>query len=113
MTDVIGYDRGRRGEESTDQLFDALADERRRVVLDSLFESGTPVDVGRLARRVAARERRGGEGDRGPPADAVHRVRVSLHHVHLPKLDDAGLVEYDPDGQAVRTVADPPDLPGL
>lgn len=115
MTDAIGHDRGRTGEEKASRLFDALADERRRVVLDCLAGADAPMAVEDLARQVAARRRWGEEpaGRSDPPADAVHRVHVSLHHAHLPKLDDAGLVEYDPDEQVVRAAADPSELPGL
>lgn len=116
MTDPIGQDRRQTGEEPTSRVFDALANERRRVVLDSLAEAEPPVRVDDLARRVAARERRGdraGEPGRGPPEGAVRRVHVSLHHTHLPKLAEAGLLDYDPDHQVVREAADPSDLPGL
>lgn len=34
-------------------------------------------------------------------------ARVALHHVHLPKLDDAGVIEYDPDDGEVRYLGDP------
>jgi hypothetical protein len=47
-----------------------------------------------------------------PGSPEVRDVVVSLHHIHLPKLDDAGLVSYDPrtrsvadvDGEAIRAV---------
>lgn len=118
MTDPIGQDRRQTGEEPTSRVFDALAKERRRVVLDSLAEAEPPVPVDDLARRVAARERRGdraGEGEPGPgpPEGAVRRAHVSLHHTHLPKLEEAGLLDYDPDDQVVREAADPSALPGL
>ena len=29
------------------------------------------------------------------------RVALSLHHLHLPKLDDAGFVDYDADARTV------------
>lgn len=112
MDDVTEHDHGNAGVGSTDQLFDALADERRRAVLDALSAAEQPVDVHRLAERVAARERRGDDAGR-PPRDAVRRALVSLHHAHLPKLADAGLVEYDADARVVRTVGELPDLPGL
>jgi len=31
----------------------------------------------------------------------VERVTIELYHVHLPKLDDAGLVSFDDEMQAV------------
>lgn len=38
-------------------------------------------------------------GDDQPPTEAV---RARLHHVHLPKLADCGLVEYDSRSNTVR-----------
>jgi hypothetical protein len=34
-------------------------------------------------------------------------LRSSLHHTHLPKLDDADVVEYDPDDGTVQYRGDP------
>lgn len=38
------------------------------------------------------------------PADTEpESVRIDLHHVHLPKLDDAGFIDWDPEmGQVTR-----------
>lgn len=63
-----------------DELFDALADGRRRRFLWAL----------------AKRDLQGGESS---VADASELTAVStdarFYHVHLPKLADAGLVEWD------------------
>lgn len=85
-------------------LHAVLADERRRATLTDLADRSAPVDVEALARSVAARE-----SDRSPesvPSELVERVHVTLHHVHLPKLADLGLVEYDATANAVTDVAD-------
>ncbi|MFC4551174.1 MULTISPECIES: DUF7344 domain-containing protein [Halorussus] len=84
---------------SLDVLFEALADSRRRHVLSILLDRPTPLDVETLARAVAAREAVATAAD--PPDDVVRRVQVSLHHVHLPKLADTGVVEYDYERGAV------------
>ena len=34
--------------------------------------------------------------------DVVQEVRVSLHHVHLPKLASEGFITYDPDRHLVE-----------
>lgn len=69
-----------------------LAAERRRLVLDVLEQGSTPVELQELAVEVAAREAASGQ----PDAETVERVSVSLHHVHLPKLAEHGVVDYDP-----------------
>lgn len=83
-------------------LFDALADERRRFVLAVLFTYGGSVEQSTVARKVAdleTAERRSA----GEPED----VRISLYHVHFPKLEAAGLVERDPENDEVRYVGHP------
>jgi len=69
-----------------DDVVECLACERRRTVLAALSTHEEPVERAALARQVAAYE---------PGPDTTEDVLVSLHHVHLPKLDDAGLVERD------------------
>lgn len=99
-------------ERARNDVFDALAHDRRRRVLRSLSDASLPLSVADLARRVAARETGGSESATEPPGDVVERIHVSLHHAHLPKLDAVGLVEYDDDRQAVVATRIP-DLPGL
>ncbi|PSP78036.1 hypothetical protein BRC81_08230 [Halobacteriales archaeon QS_1_68_20] len=77
--------------EVADDAFDCLASSRRRHVLAVLRDRGT-VDRDELARAVADREA-------DSTADAV---AVSLYHVHLPKLADAGLVDVDDETVALR-----------
>lgn len=87
-------------------LFDALAAERRRTVLAVLRErpGGEVVAVESLAAAVAARER---SRDDGPAA-----VLLQLHHRHLPKLDDVGLVAHDADRGTVTYEGHPDLEPG-
>lgn len=78
-----------RTDADVDGLLDALADERRRLVLAVLYTYGGPVDRETVAEKVSELER----DDFAPDAsDDAADVRTSLHHVHLPKLQSAGLV---------------------
>lgn len=73
--------------QTTDDVLRALTDERRQIALEYLRESDGPVELEDIAARVADR------------VDRDERVlRTDLHHVHLPVLDAAGLVEYDAAG---------------
>lgn len=76
-----------------DSAFAALASERRRTVLRCLQTADAPVAMADLARDVVARERDAHARD--VPEEAIERVYVSLHHVHLPKLADEGYLRYD------------------
>ena len=39
----------------------------------------------------------------GFPDVEVEAVRTALHKTHLPKLDDLGFIEYQPDQQTITT----------
>ncbi|WP_222917179.1 ArsR family transcriptional regulator [Natrinema sp. SYSU A 869] len=39
--------------------------------------------------------------DAGPDAES-ESVRIEMYHIHLPKLDDAGFVEWDRERDQVR-----------
>lgn len=90
---------------SIDALFDALAHPRRRQVLAATARRPGPVDVESLAAVVAAieGERSGTDGSR----ESTREVRTSLHHVHVPKLSAAGLLDVDEDARTVTRT----DLP--
>ena len=40
--------------------------------------------------------------DRPVADDPRQRIAIELYHVHLPMLDDAGLVSFDPDSKEVE-----------
>ncbi|WP_313693253.1 DUF7344 domain-containing protein [Halorarum halobium] len=90
------------------------ADGRRRDVVGILREGEGDRALDGLARDVVLREggcdeRSTADGsDAAPPADAVSSAALTLHHSHLPKLDDAGVVEYDPDERRVSLETVPP-----
>lgn len=83
-----------------DDVLANLADERRRTVLSVLEDRDAPVGTEDLARAVAARD---GPADPETVAD----LRVSLSHVHLPKLADADLIGYDRDTGRAAYVGHP------
>lgn len=93
-----------------DELFTCLASARRRALVDALDSHQTPISDEELARQVAAREK--GVSVDDLTTEAVQEVYFSLHHVHLPKLASAGVIEYDLDqnevtqGPAFETTAE-------
>lgn len=95
--DTDAADRGVPGASlSTETTFSLLADRQRRRILAFLSEKDDRTSevsdlVDHLVRESLDRR----------------RVTTTLHHVHLPKLADAGVVEYDRRTGTVRYRGDP------
>jgi DNA-binding transcriptional ArsR family regulator len=107
-------------------LFGLLRDQRRRLIIYYLrnHTDTEPINVGTLATAIASLETDGQHpwtGDtsiktRQHPADAggkheqnwTERVEISLVHMHLPKLHEHGIVEFDRENRTVETTH-PPD----
>lgn len=85
---------------TVDVVYDVLANKLRRHAVETLAETHPPVDGAALAESVATADAQ------EAPDDQVRAVHAKLYHVHLPKLRDAGLVEYDSDTDTVEAVAD-------
>lgn len=80
------------GHSLLDRIFESLSHPRRRCVLYCLRDQ-EPRAVADLATEVAAWEQ-------GVPVGEVseatsRRIQADLRHVHLPKLEDDKLLEYD------------------
>jgi len=87
---------------SLDDVFGLLAERRRRFALHALLDVDQgATDCETLTRTVATREARADEEEYALP-ELRDRVTRALHHVHLPKLDDAGVVDYDARSRTVR-----------
>ncbi|AFZ74671.1 DUF7344 domain-containing protein [Natronobacterium gregoryi] len=80
---------------SKDVIFELLKNRRRREVLAYLLEAEETVTLGELAEQIAAWEN--DTSVNALSSDQRKRVYVALYQTHLPKMDDAGIVEYDQD----------------
>jgi len=80
--------------------FDLLSNSRRRGVLYAV-ERGEETTVEELADRISS-----WLGD----AHDASSVRLSLVHTHLPRLADAGVVEYDRERGTVELAGGASDL---
>ncbi|MCU4924906.1 ArsR family transcriptional regulator [Halobacteria archaeon AArc-dxtr1] len=80
---------------SKDVIFELLKNRRRREVLVYLLEAEGTVTLGELAEQIAAWEN--DTEVNALSSDQRKRVYVALYQTHLPKMDDAGIVEYDQD----------------
>ncbi len=93
---------------SKDEVFEILRNKRRRYLLHYLKTYDAPVEIGDLATRIAAWEC-------NEPIDAVtsderKRVYTTLQQTHLPKMDEARIVEYDSDRGLVDRTEHTDDL---
>jgi hypothetical protein len=86
---------------SFDDIFDLLSDERRRYAIHYLRETSDGVStLDDLTETVAAWETDTTQSD--VPDDFCKRVEASLHHTHLPRLDDANIIDYDARSGSIR-----------
>lgn len=78
-----------------DDALTALADPERRRLIGILGQLDTPERMSALTRTLAVEmDWTGG--------DAVEQLHVRLHHVHVPKLADVGIVIYDDEADSVE-----------
>jgi|SRR6056297_3331850 len=68
-----------------------LSSERRRRILAFLTDLSRSISCEELARKLAIAE----TGTTDPAEATVREITISLHHSHLPALDDLGIVDYD------------------
>ena len=84
--------------ENWDGVLECITSKRRQTILVALEESDGAMAREELAAAVARRETDDEqERDSSRASDGASDVLASLHHTHLPKLDEAGLISYDID----------------
>ncbi len=85
---------------SEDDLFELLSNQRRRYILDELLCKEQTLEIGPLAQGIAAHE----DGLEYQEVSSKDRKRVytALQQSHLPKMDKAGIVDFDRDRGTVR-----------
>ena len=74
---------------SVEERYTLLADPHRQRVIECLDRSSDELGIETLADRIADR------------TDDRDRILLSLHHNHLPRLDDHGIIEYDHETKTV------------
>ncbi|WP_135825226.1 DUF7344 domain-containing protein [Halorussus ruber] len=104
MTDdaAASDDDDRGGSPGVDEVLTLLSDRYRRHVLACLDGLPAPVTLEGLTDQVAGREFQ-------QPPDKVSMIKrtqiaTALHHTHLPKLEEAGIITYDTDEGKVTEI---------
>lgn len=83
-----------------DQLFDCLAHHHRRIIIDVLRNSNSQKPTTELTQDIVARICETSDAE----ILSIEALQTSLYHSHLPKLKEAGLVEYDEERDLVAPV---------
>ncbi|ELY98326.1 hypothetical protein C482_12442 [Natrialba chahannaoensis JCM 10990] len=113
---------------SLDHIFELLSNQRRRYALYTLYEQSDGVaTVEELTDAIVAFDRRYGESEAECESESTavrgnnshhtegqlttdeqhHVVETELQHVHLPKLEEVGVIEHDRRSQTVRYWSQP------
>jgi hypothetical protein len=81
-------------------IYHLFSNFRRREVMTILWGNPAQISLRELSELIAE-----AEADQSPaPRPLRESVYNALHRTHLPKLDECGLVRYDPDRKHVRPV---------
>jgi len=87
-------------EPSLDVIFDVLRNRRRRLVLKAIEERDGSTTLSDLAEHIGGIEN--GKDPDALNAQERKRVYVGLYQCHLPKMHDAGAIEFDKDRGTVE-----------
>lgn len=92
----------RAGTDTRKRAHELLRSSRRRFVLGYLLGEDQPLSVEELVEAVT-------DWEFGEDATERNRedVAISLHHAHLPRMADLGVVEYDRETGTVEERDDP------
>lgn len=78
---------------------------RRRLIIDILEDEPTPISLEELARSLAEREDNEASEEGKIERDQLAAIATSLHHIHLPYMDDLGILEYDSASRMLNRVS--------
>lgn len=80
-----------------DLLSEVVADEERCEAIEYLVMQTGAVTLDDLAGFIATTPV-SAEG----PSQSQEQTMIQFHHIHLPKMDDAGLLDYDSDNHLIE-----------
>ncbi|GAA0520473.1 hypothetical protein SAMN04488066_12617 [Halorubrum aquaticum] len=89
------------GTHELETVLDVCNHKHRRIVLATLADQEQPISINDLTNAIIK------YNHHTPPTEAadetVTEVQISLHHLHLPKLAEAGFIRYDLERQVVES----------
>ena len=91
------------GAPELDTVLDVCEHKHRRIVLAALADQQQSLSINDLTNAIVK------HNHHTPPTEAadeiVTQIQTGLHHIHLPKLAEAGLIQYEPERQVVEPTA--------
>lgn len=93
-------DAGLDADTAVDSLLDGISHPWRRSLLLVLLTRSDQLFVDECVTHLEQQQ-----SMLDDPTPSYDQLARALHHVHLPKLDDLGLVEYDPESRTVVCTA--------
>lgn len=87
-----------------DTVIDLCRNEHRRIVLGALTAEQHGLSVNDLTSAILKYTHH--RPETAVSDDELPQIQVSLHHTHLPKMESAGLIEYDPERGHVEPTAE-------
>ena len=87
-----------------DTLLELCGNEHRRIVIGTLLDERRALTMRDLSEAIV--EYNHHVPLREVSGETMTQLRIELHHLHVPKLVAAGLVEYDDDRELVEPTAD-------
>lgn len=86
-----------------DSALDACRHEHRRIILATLAEQQQPLSTDDLTNTIIELDHHISPTE--VDDETVERIRIGLLHVHLPKLAEAGFIQYDHERNVVELPA--------
>lgn len=100
---------GEIGDVSTSDPYKLLRVERRRIALDILCERTPPIELADLAAAIAVREAIGDVTEEEILEEVQKEIAISLHHAHLPVIEEFGIIDYDASATRIESVTRCPE----
>src|SRR6056297_974454 len=91
---------GQSEDDTISSVFHVLAHPLRRNLLHSIQKT-EKTTLEKLARDLVDTDE--AQADGCEPREEIIEIKVALHHHHLPKMADAGAIDYDPDAGTITT----------
>ena len=87
-----------------DTVLDLCREKQRRIVLAVLAEQQRSLTTDDLVKMIVTHNHRTPLTE--VSGETVARIKTALYHIHIPRLEEAGFIEYDSERQLVDPTAE-------